>query len=187
MFCKKQYLPVAVIIFLCILFGSVFLSAQTQCAVPGLTVNLLMTTRQDHKSPAQMEFVRCFRETVRKSKDLVLSDQPVFVIYAAVQEIPDDDRIMVSLVTTQTIPPEVVKLAAENEIFYKVYDQKPVLPEEGKFMREYMTSEWMISYRLILNHEVLSISRDEIPSTCVKVIDNFMEKFIVQKRKKEIK
>ena len=91
-----------------------------------------------------------------------------------------------SVITATTLPEEVVKLGKENEIFYSVYgkkDKRKNLPKEGKFIREYVTEEFLRQFNDIYRHEIYVVKERKLQEKCKEIVDEFFTTFVRLKSK----
>lgn len=74
----------------------------------------------------------------------------------------DNDKIALSVVEMQALPKEAVEVGKKAEVFYSKLDadKKASLPEEGKFIREYMSAEYLKQFRSVWgnNLEIINLS-----------------------------
>ncbi|MCP5061158.1 MAG: hypothetical protein GY936_01675 [Ignavibacteriae bacterium] len=69
--------------------------------------------------------------------------------------------IVVSVTVMDVIPQEIVKLGAENEVFYKITNSKTPdnISDKGKEVRHYMSSEYMQQFRMLADNSIDVIKR----------------------------
>ena len=69
----------------------------------------------------------------------------------------------------------MIKFGADNEMFYSMLsdDKKRELPAEGKFIREYVTSEYLQQFGMLDYSEIFIIPEDQLESECKLIVDRF--------------
>lgn len=140
------------------------------------SVNLTTMSTQ-HSRDLASGVVRCLKKQIDVSEFLVLSEQPRFRFVVTTQVIPQRDEIVISLVTTMPVPKEVVKLVSENEGFYKTSGFGKELPADGKFIREYVSSEWMQEFGQIINSEIFIFPADRVENECKTILEDFVTRY----------
>jgi len=119
-------------------------------------------------------------------KRAILSDDPLFELFISTEEIKksDENEIILSVLTTIKLPDEVIELGKKNEIFYSIHSSKKKyknLPKEGKYIREYVTEEYLKQFHDIYDHEIFIVPETKLEEQCKKIIDNFFEKYLPTK------
>ena len=83
---------------------------------------------------------------------------PDWVLLLNAEEInnPQDDLIIISVTTLSALPKEIIDFCSQNEVFNTVLlkNKKKELPEEGKSIREYITSEFMSEFHQICGSDM---------------------------------
>lgn len=92
----------------------------------------------------------------------------------------DEERIAVSVIILDVIPEEVVAIGAEKEIFFAQLDdeRKMKLPSEGKSIREFISSEYMKQFRMLLNTHLEIINLSEIDEFSADIVEKYLTGFI---------
>jgi len=121
-------------------------------------------------------------------KKATLSKNSIFKIFLNTTRITrqEADEIVLSVITAMTLPDEVVQLGKENEIFYSVYGKKEKpenLPKEGKFIREYVTEEFLKQFNDIYRHEIYVVKETKLQEKCKEIVDEFFTTFVRLKSK----
>jgi len=77
------------------------------------------------------------------------------------------------------LPKEIIDFCAKNEAFYLLGEKrrKDQLPKEGKFVREYVTSEFLWQFGQVSENELVITNQADIKNSCSKVIKEFLKKF----------
>jgi len=87
--------------------------------------------------------------------------------------------IVVSVTFLDVIPQKIVKLGADNEVFYKITNAK--IPEnisvKGKEVRHYMSSEYMQQFRMVADSYIDVIKKDEIEVWSNEIISNYFANY----------
>lgn len=181
MISQRQYRFVLLIVIFFLFSHHQCLLAKSMGKDNSFPVNVSIFSNEEKKSSSQTEVAEYLRDAIKQSAYVSLSDKARFEFIVKVQDIPQRKEVIIALLTTQPIPQEVVKLASENEMFYKTAAAKKELPSEGKFIREYVTSEWMSDFSLSVNFEIFRIPENEIKLTCEKIIENFVSRYKIDK------
>lgn len=118
-------------------------------------------------------------------KRAVYSEEPVFEFFINSETInKNENEIVLSVIATIKLPEEVIKLGKKNEIFYSIRGSKNKwknLPKEGKFIREYVTEEYLKQFNDIYEHEIYIIPETKLEEQCKKIIDDFFRKYLPMK------
>ncbi len=92
----------------------------------------------------------------------------------------DAKRIAVSVITLDVIPDEVAAIGADREVFFAQLDdeRKMKLPSEGKSIREFISSEYMKQFRMLLNTHLEIINFNEIDEINADIIEKYLTGFV---------
>lgn len=86
-----------------------------------------------------------------------------------------DEKVVVTLLWTNTLPQKIMDFCVNNEVFYIDHPNKDSLSSEGKVVREYITREFMSDYRKIKDFSValtVILSKNNF--------ENELEEFIIK-------
>lgn len=88
----------------------------------------------------------------------------------------DGNKIILSIVEMGVIPDEVVEVGKRAEIFYSVLDdtKKSNLTNEGKFIREYVSSEYMKQFRMLWSNNLEIIDIHDLENYCRKIVNKYL-------------
>ena len=87
----------------------------------------------------------------------------IFFLNVKAVEIEGKEQVILSVVEGHSLPPAVIDVAVENETMYSSM-AKEDLPEEGKWVREYMTREMLKFYFNFDGYVLEVIDRSELES-----------------------
>jgi len=65
-----------------------------------------------------------------------------------------EDKIALTFIWTRTLPKNILDFNVKNEVFYIDHPRKDTLSSEGKFVREYITREFLSDYRKIQDYSL---------------------------------
>lgn len=65
-----------------------------------------------------------------------------------------ENKIVLTFIWTSTLPKNILDFNAKNEVFYIDHPRKDTLSSEGKFVREYITREFLSDYRKIQDYSL---------------------------------
>jgi hypothetical protein len=108
-----------------------------------------------------------------------LSQIPQFTFFLGLVNVPNakEHQIAISVFALHALPEKMIEAGAKNELFYETmsnYDSRK-LPQDGKFIREYMTSEYLKQFGMIAFTDLVIVSKDQIESEFIKIIDRFKD------------
>jgi hypothetical protein len=93
-----------------------------------------------------------------------------------VKEIKETNKIAISVVEMNVLPKEAVEIGRKSEIFYSSLDEKKKaeLTEEGRFIREYVSEEYLKQFRQIWNQYLEVIEINDLDNFTQKIISKFL-------------
>ncbi|MFK7843924.1 MAG: hypothetical protein AB8G77_01390 [Rhodothermales bacterium] len=97
----------------------------------------------------------------------------------------EDERQQVALSITvlHKLPEEVVALGKKEQVFYKtIADQDPAThPEEGKWVREYMSEEFLRQFAMVQGNYVEITDKARMNDAIVFIVDKFSEQLALMR------
>ena len=174
-----MYRSTAVAIFLCLfVFESIACSHEkTEKIRPKVWVTI---TGDPEFTQLDKKILSYFREAVKQKADLV--QQPLFELFVNARLLRDQsgNRIVLSVVSTETLPDEVVQLGKKNEIFYSIYGTRKKwknLPPEGKKIREYVTAEYLRPFCNIRSHKIFIVPESQLKTKCEEIAVSLLQQW----------
>lgn len=149
-----------------------FLNSYTQSQTTSLPkVNVTMIAESNTPSELDRAVINSFKQALNE-KGILAVENSDFNIDILVDTKMFNDKIVISVTTFMVIPPEVVSLGGKAEIFYATIKekQKKNLTEEGKSIREYMSTEYMRQFRIINDNYLDVIDKDELENYSRKIV-----------------
>lgn len=86
-----------------------------------------------------------------------------------------EDKIVLTFIYTRTLPKNIMDFNVKNEVFYIDHPRKDTLSIEGKFVREYITREFLSDYRRIQDYS-LSLTAILNKDNFEKELEEFISK-----------
>ncbi|OQX87572.1 hypothetical protein B6D60_03615, partial [candidate division KSB1 bacterium 4484_87] len=89
-----------------------------------------------------------------------------------------DNLVAISTFTQHSLPSKIVRFCADQEVFYKLWDNdsQKDYPKDGKFVREYVTSEMLKQYGRIIFNDLAIAPNENLDSVCSDILDRFLHK-----------
>ncbi|MDI6803398.1 MAG: hypothetical protein QME58_06075 [Bacteroidota bacterium] len=136
-----------------------------------LKVNVAMIAESDSPSDLDRAVINSFKQALNERGMLVVENSD-FNTEILVDAKMFNEKIIISVTTFGVIPPEVVSLGGKAEIFYATIKekQKEQLTEEGKSIREYVSTEYMRQFRIINDNYLDVIDKSELEKYCRKIV-----------------
>jgi hypothetical protein len=153
------------LVFLTVIFLSNSIFSQSQ--IRELSLNTVPFAPKT--TELQREVLDHFKVAFKKN-DIELNYEADFELLISVEKLESSDEVLLSITTTQSLGIKAIEAASKNELFYAHKAEKSKLPEEGKFVREMVTSEWMYNFRMPVDNALLKIKENQLG----EVIQNFM-------------
>ncbi len=134
-------------------------------------VHVTMIAESDTPSDLDRTVINSFKQALSE-KGMLAVENSDFSIEILVDTKMFNDKIVVSVTTFVVIPPAVVSLGGKAEIFYATIKekQKEDLSEEGKSIREYMSTEYMRQFRIINDNYLDIIEKNDLEEYCRKIV-----------------
>lgn len=157
---------------LIILLTVSFLNSYSQSQTTNLLkVNVTTIAENQTQSDLDRTVINSFKRALNE-KGMLAVENSDFNIDILVDTKMFNDKIVVSVTTFGVIPPEVVSLGGKAEIFYVTIKdkQKENLTEEGKSIREYMSTEYMRQFRIINDNYLDVIEKEDLENYCRKIV-----------------
>ncbi|MDP2209035.1 MAG: hypothetical protein Q8K98_09720 [Bacteroidota bacterium] len=157
---------------LIILLTVSFLNSYSQSQTANLPkVNVTMIAESNTQSDLDRTVINSFKQALSE-KGMLASESSDFSFEILVDTKMFNDKIVISVTTFGVIPPEVVSLGGKAEIFYVTIKdkQKENLTEEGKSIREYMSTEYMRQFRMINDNYLDVIDKSDLEEYCRKIV-----------------
>jgi len=138
-------------------------------------INLTMISAEGDISDLDMSVFNTFKKVLEKNGLFSESDNNVEWLLR-VKKANEDNKIILSVIEMQVMPKEAVEVGKKAEIFYSMLDEnkKAKLPKEGKFIREYMSSEYMKQFRMIWDDHLDLIDINNLESYCEKIAGKYL-------------
>ena len=173
---NKQLYSQAFTLFLFIILLSSFAYSQQQNKLKSCLSVTVYSSQPSFTEIQKQVLEYCQKEL--ESKNLLKSDMPDWVLLLNAEEInnPQDDLIIISVTTLSALPKEIIDFCSQNEVFNTVLlkNKKKELPEEGKSIREYITSEFMSEFHQICGSDMCVTNQAKLKSTCKEIIEKFL-------------
>lgn len=134
-------------------------------------INVTMIAESNNQSELDRAVINSFKQALNE-KGMLAHDIYDFNIDILVDAKMLNEKIIISVTTFLVIPPEVVSLGGKAEIFYATIKekQKENLTEEGKLVREYMSTEYMRQFRIINDNYLDVIDQSELEAYSKKIV-----------------
>lgn len=171
--------------FLCasFLFMNIEMIAQHNDTGKLFGVKAIVIPSDNNLSETEMLVLNSFNAAL-KEKNILAENQKEMKaeLWLNVKAINDSDagRIAVSVIILDVIPAEVAAIGAEKEIFFAQLDdeRRMKLPAEGKSIREFISSEYMKQFRMLLNTRLEIINLSEIDEFSADIVEKYLTGFI---------
>lgn len=168
----------AILIVLCFsfFFLSTNLQSQTNQNIIPSKVNVTMFASEDSYTHLELSVMNTFKEVLKENGLLSENDNDIELLLNVKKINGEDNKIILSIVEMGVIPDEVVEVGKKAEIFYSVLDdiKKSNLPNEGKFIREYVSSEYMKQFRMVWSNSLEIIDINDLENYCRKVVKKYL-------------
>ncbi len=138
-------------------------------------INVTMIASKGGYSDLELTVLNRFKKVLERNGLFSERDYNIELLLKA-KKTKDDNKIILYVLEMQVLPKEAVEIGKKAEIFYSMLgdNKKADLPAEGKFIREYVSSEYMKQFRMIRNDNLEIIDMDEIESFSQKIIDKYL-------------
>lgn len=156
-----------------ILFADVSYAVARQ-----VTFVVRSVTHDDTDRPLQLAAMEAL-ETALVDRGATPADKPYWMFLVAAKKIDDGSRIALSVVSLVNLRDSDVALAREGEIFYAGLSDsvKAALPEEGRFIRQYVSEDYIRQFAMPQDMDVLVVGPSDLESGMRKVVDRFYRHF----------
>lgn len=176
MFYQKFTQVILLILCLSFFFPQTNLQSQTnQNRIPS-KVNVTMFASEGDFTDLELSVMNTFKEVLKENGLLSENDNDIELLLNVKKISDNDNKIILSIVETGVIPDEVVEVGKKAEIFYSVLDdtKKSNLSNEGKFIREYVSSEYMKQFRMIWSNSLEIIDINDLENYCRNVVNKYL-------------
>jgi len=126
-----------------------------------------MFFENDQNEDVKRSLTTLFKDILSKHDIDRKGEVTVFYFLDAKEVVIDGEpSVLLSIVEGHSLPPAVIEVAAQNDTFYSSLDPKD-LPEEGKWVRDYVTRE-RLKYFYNFSGHVLDVVKKEDMNEFVK-------------------
>lgn len=174
MFSEKFSQVILLILFFSFfLFQSYLQSQEKENKMPS-KINVTMIGSEGGYSDLEMLVINTFKQTLEKNG--LFSERDFNIELLLKVKRIDDSKIALSVVEMEVLPEEAVEVGKKAEVFYSILDEnkKANLPIEGKFIREYLSSEYMKQFRMIWDDNLEIIDTNELESFTQKIANKYL-------------
>ncbi len=109
-----------------------------------------------------------------------VSEDGEFRFFLDAKKVSGDNQntVAISVVAQHALPEKLIQYCAEKELFYRLWEDsvRQKFPKEGKFIREYMTSEMLRQYGMLSFHDLIITRESRLDSVCVDIVERFVER-----------
>lgn len=94
-------------------------------------------------------------------------------------ETSESGEAALSVTVLQKLPESIVKLGKEEQVFYKTISEQDATtyPEEGKWVREHMSEEYIRQFAMIRTNYVEMIEISELESAIEQIVESFYQSY----------
>jgi hypothetical protein len=138
-------------------------------------INITMIGTGGGFSDLEMSVINTFKKVLEENGLFSENDNNIEFLLK-VGKSNDDNKIILSVVEMQLLPKEAVEIGKKAEIFYSLLDdsKKANLPAEGKFIREYVSAEYMKQFRMVWDDNLELIDINKLESYCKKIAAKYL-------------
>lgn len=142
---------------------------------PPLKINVTMISSETGFSDLEISVIKIFKDVLTKN-GLFSENENQVEWLLNVNRTTEENKIILSVVEMQVVPNEVVEVGKKSEVFYSLLndEQKAKLTAEGKLIREYVSSEYMKQFRMILDDHLEIIDISELGSFSQKIAGRYL-------------
>ncbi|NOZ61086.1 MAG: hypothetical protein GXO74_05350 [Calditrichaeota bacterium] len=163
-----------------LLFSPLILSAGDVAKINHpVSVEVSVAMTRDGMTPLNQKLLDSFRKAL-VAKGFVVSGDGDFRFFLDAKAAAGDknDLVAVSTFTQNLLPPKIVQFCADQEVFYKLFDNysRKKYPKDGKFVREYVTTDFLKQYGRIIFNDLSVVSQENLDSVCSDILDRFLQK-----------
>ena len=166
--------------FFLVLFFTVFLSfpsyLNSQPSQNSTTTKICLAIFGSGNNYSDLEktLINSFQESL-EAKGLFSETDFDMELLIAIKEIDGTNKVAIQVSEMQVLPKEAVEVGKKAEIFYSWLDEKKKaeLPEQGKFVREYASEEYLKQFRLIWSNGLDIVEKAEIDNYVQKIVSKF--------------
>ena len=101
-----------------------------------------------------------------KSRGIALADKADQIVWCDVYtfEGPDSEDVVLSVGLGQALPAKVIELGKKAEILYVEMsaEKRAALPEEGNWVRESLSEDFLYEYMHPVDHELVIVSKSHL-------------------------
>lgn len=119
-----------------------------------------------------------------EEKNIKVNQEAEIQLFISAKETEIPNEIILSITQMQALPEKAIEFAAENELFYKNWNEwvsNKKLPKEGKFVREMITKEIMYKFRMPVDDTLIKCKRWDLK----KEIHNYVKNLNINQNKKD--
>jgi hypothetical protein len=149
-------------------------SQEKQIKVPS-KINVTMISSESGFSDLETSVINTFKKVLGDNGLFSEMDNNIEFLLK-VKKTQDNDKIILSVVEMQLLPKEAVEIGEKSEILYSLIsgNKKANLPEEGKFIREHISAEYMKQFRMIWNDSLEIIDINDLESYSHKIASKYL-------------
>jgi len=164
------------VLFLAVLFsfGSYLYSQQNQ-GIECSKVCFIIIDFGDGYSNLEKSLISKFRNSL-ESKGIFSENDFDIELLMGIKQIEGTNMVAIQITELETLPEESIEAGKKAEIFYSFLDEKKKteLSEEGKFIREYMSGEYLKQFRSIRGNNLVVIDINELDAFVQKTISKYL-------------
>jgi hypothetical protein len=177
MFSQKYSQAILLVLFFSFFMLQSNLQSQEKKNEMSSKINVTMIASEGGFSDLEMSVINTFKKVLEENGLFSENDNDIDIeLLLKVKKTEDDNKIILYVLEMQVLPKKTVEVGKKAEIFYSMLDdnKKANLPEEGKFIREYMSAEFMKQFRMIWDDILEIIDINEIESFSQKIVAKYL-------------
>ena len=110
-----------------------------------------------------------------QKRNIPKTDDPDWLILTNALKV-NDDLVVISVSSLCAMPRELIEHCAKDEYVNTFFLQdKKDLPKDGKFVREWPSSQFMSQFYQIRGTRMYAVKPSDIESTCAEIVDSFRD------------
>ena len=125
----------------------------------------------DHLQQASWECIRAWA----RSRGIPIVNKAEWAVWvdAAYVSNSDTNQLMLSVGIAHTLPDDAIEAGKQAEVFYSFLspERRAKLPEEGKWVRQKMTEEFLVQFVMPIDHRIVLVHRSEVWARLGSLLD----------------
>lgn len=161
--------------FVFFLFTHSFLFGQPNPNNESSKISFTVFANSENYSDLENELINKLKSSLELNGLFSIEDFQ-YELLLGIKEIDGMNKVAISVTELQPLAKETIELGKDAQIFYskEKKENKSIQGEDSKFIREYVSEEYLKQFRMVWNNRIEIIERSELDNFIQKLVSKFL-------------